>query len=261
LSYVNSPERVLQIAETSIAKGDVLHFHPAWLFQRGTINRRGPVYYTLKKILGVDEEFEMLIVCKKAFFRIAQYVQDARECRQDFIPTGVFLKKLTDRGVDVFSFIERKWCFAIPKPDDSWVRAEDNIALLQVKTYADWEVAIGKKKRNMVRKAEKSGVKTELVEPSEKLAEGIWKIYNETPIRQERAFPYYGISMESLKNSVFSARDNNFIGAFLDGELIGFIQLAYGDKIAIIQQILSFQKHSDKAVNNALIAKAVEVWP
>ena len=256
LCYANPLERVLQLAERSITKGEVLHFHPEWLFQRGTINRRGPFYDTLKRILGVDGELDMLMVRKKAFVRLAQ---DRREYKRDFVPTSVFLKKLADRGVDIFSFIERKWCFTIPKPEDSWVKAEDNIALLQTKNFADWLGAVGKKTRNMIRKAEKSGIKTEVVEPSEKLAEGIWKIYNETPIRQERAFPHYGISLETVKNSVFSAQDDTFIGAFLDGELVGFIQLVYGDKIAIIQQILSFQKHSDKAVNNALIAKAVEV--
>jgi hypothetical protein len=111
----------------------------------------------------------------------------------------------------------------------------------------------------MVRKAEKSGVKTEVVEPNEKLAEGIWKIYNETPIRQERAFPHYGVSLQTVTRGVLSARDSTFIGAFFQGELAGFVQLVHGDKTAIVSQILSLQKHSDKAVNNALIAKTVEV--
>lgn len=256
LCYSNPTERVLQIAEQSIAKGDVLHFHPEWLFQRGTINRRGPFYETLKRILEVDEELNMLVVRQRAFFRIAQ---DVREYGWDFVPTDMFLRKLTDRGVDVFTFIERKWCSSIPKPEDSLVKVEDNIALLPIKTYEEWLAVVGKKTRNMVRKAEKSGVRMEVVEPSGKLAEGIWRIYNEAPIRQERAFPHYGISLGTVKSLVFSAHDATFIGAFLDGELIGFIQLAYGEKIAIIQQILSFQKHSDKAVNNALIAKAVQV--
>jgi hypothetical protein len=256
LCYANPPERVVQIAEKSIAEGVVLHFHPEWLFQRGTINRRGPFYETLKRILSVDEELNALVVRKKAFFKTAQ---GAWEYKQDFVPTNAFLTKLAYRGVDVFTFIERKWCFSLPKAENSWVKEEDNIALLQAKTYADWLEGVGKKTRNMIRKAEKSGVKTEVVEPSEKLAEGIWRIYNETPVRQERAFPHYGISLEAVKNIVFSATDDTFIGAFIGDELVGFIQLVYGDRIAVIQQILSFQRHSDKAVNNALIAKAVQV--
>ncbi len=255
-SYSNPPGRVVQIAEKGITNGDVLHFHPEWLFRRGTLNRRGPFYAPLKTILGVDEGLDMLIVRKKAFFRTAQ---DTREYGRDFFPTEAFLKKLADREVDVFTFIERSWCCSIPEPEKSWVKAEDNIALLQVKTYDDWLESIGKKTRNMVRKAEKSGIRTDVVEPSETLALCIWKIYNETPIRQERAFPHYGISLETVRNIVFSARDDTFLGAFLEGELVGFIQLAYGDSIAVLQQILSLQKHSDKAVNNALVAKAVQV--
>ncbi len=30
------------------------------------------------------------------------------------------------------------------------------------------------------------------------LVEGIWRIYNETPIRQNRAFPHYGMSLETI---------------------------------------------------------------
>ena len=256
LSFDNAPERVLKNAEKSVAKGEVLHFHPEWLFQRGTMNRRGPFYDTLKKILGVDEELGTLVVRRKGFFRIAQ---DTQEYRRDLVPTKAFLAKLADRGVDVFTFIERKWCFSLPKTEKSWINVNDNIALLQIKTYENWWEAVGKKTRNMVRKAEKNGVNTLVVGPSEKLAEGIWRIYNETPIRQERAFPHYGISLAGANSIVFSAKEDTFIGAFIGEELVGFIQLVYGDKIAIVQQILSFQRHSDKAVNNALIAKAVEV--
>ena len=111
----------------------------------------------------------------------------------------------------------------------------------------------------MVRRAEKSGINVIVVEPSQKFAEGVWKIYNETPIRQERAFSHYGESLEAVIGNITAARKSTFIGAFLQEELVGFIQIVYGDKIAIIAQILSMQKHWDKAVNNALLAKAVEV--
>jgi hypothetical protein len=256
LCYANPTAQVVKMAENSIAKGEALHIHPEWLFQRGTINHRGPFYETLKKILDVDKELETLVIRKKGFARIAC---DAGEYEKDIIPTDRFIEKLADRGIDIFAFIERKWCYTIPTLSNSWVRAKDNIALLQVTTYDRWWKNIGKKTRNMVRKAEKSGIKSEIDEPNGKLAEGIWKIYNETPIRQERAFPHYGESTQTVAGSVFSARDCTFIWAFFQDELAGFIQLVHGDKIAIISQIISLQRHSDKAVNNALMAKAVEV--
>jgi hypothetical protein len=256
LCYANPTAQVVKMAENSIARGEVLHIHPEWLFQRGKINHRGPFYEALKRILEVDKEFDTLIIRKKGFARISS---DVKEYERDFFPTNGFIEKLMERGIDIFTFIERKWCYTIPKPSNSWVRTKDNIALLQVTTYDHWWENIGKKTRNMVRKAEKSGITTKVVEPNEKLAESIWKIYNETPIRQERAFPHYRESMQTVTKSVLSTQDCTFIGAFFQDELAGFIQLVHGDKIAIISQILSLQKHSDKAVNNALVAKAVEV--
>jgi hypothetical protein len=256
LCYANPTAQVVKMAENSIARGEVLHIHPEWLFQRGKINHRGPFYETLKRILGVDKEFETLVIRKKSFARIAS---DIREYERDVVPLNRFIEKLMERGIDIFTFIERRWCYTIPKPSNSWVRTEDNVGLLQVTTYDRWWENIGKKTRNMVRKAEKTGIKTGVVEPNEKLAGGVWKIYNETPIRQERAFPHYGASMQTVTGRVLLAQDCTFIGAFFQDELAGFIQLVHGDKIAIISQILSLQKHSDKAVNNALVAKAVEV--
>lgn len=110
----------------------------------------------------------------------------------------------------------------------------------------------------MVRKAEKSGVKTEVAKPNEKLAEGIWKIYNETPIRQEREFPHYGIRLQAVINRIRLSQNCIYVGAYFQEELVGFIQLVHGNDVALISQILSLQKHWDKAVNNALIAKTIE---
>ena len=256
LCYNKPPDEARIIAEEWIQKGIVLHFHPEWLLQRGTTNHRGPVYETLKRILDVDTDLDTLVVRKKAFFKIAQ---NSAEYKWDAFPSTPFLRKLADRGLDVFTFIERKWCSNIPSREKSWVEVQDNIALLHIKNYEDWLSAIGKKTRNMIRKAEKSGVRTEIVQPSETLAEGILRIYNETPIRQGRAFPHYGITLDPVKRIVTSAGNDTFVAAFIDNEIVGFIQLGYGDKTAIIQQILSFQQHSDKALNNALIAKAVQI--
>jgi len=243
-------------AEAFIKKGYVLHIHPIWLFQRGRINPRGPFYETLRRILDVDKEFETVRLRRKFFFTIAR---DMREYEKNVIPTEEFTNDLRERGADIFTFIERAWCFKIQEPPEDWVKSRDNVALLHVASFEEWWRTVGKKTRNMVRKAKKSGVTVRLVEPSEKLVEGIWKIYNETPIRQGRGFPHYGLTVEKVRKRIFKSRSCSYLGAYYQEELIGFIQLVYGDDIAIISQILSLQKHWDKAVNNALISKAVEV--
>jgi hypothetical protein len=204
----------------------------------------------------MEKEPETLEIRKRIFFTIAR---DVEEYQRSVIPTEELVDKLRKKKVDVFRFIERRWCCPITSPSKSWLKSEDNIALLTITSYDEWLKLIGKKTRNMIRKAEKSGIATKIAEPSEKLAEGISKIYNETPIRQERGFPHYGVSLKTVSDNVLSTRDCTYIGAYLHDDLVGFIQLVHGDNIAIISQILSMQKHWDKALNNALVAKAVEV--
>ena len=256
LCYVYDTEQAFKIAESYVKREYVLHLHPIWLFQRGKLNRRGPFYETFRRILGADKELETLRFCKRIFFTM---VSDSKEYERDIILTESFAQKLRDRGIDIFTFIERSWCCTIPNPSESWSKANDNIALLHVASYDEWWRNIGKKTRNMVRKAEKSGVRTEIAEPNGNLAKGIWKIYNETPIRQGRAFPHYGISLETITGGLASNKNATCIGTYLQNELVGFVQLIHGDRITMISQILSLQKHWDKALNNALVAKIVEV--
>lgn len=258
LCYRNSTASAVKIAQKSIIKGEILHVHPEWLFNRGTLNHRGPYYQTLKSLLCVDNEFDNLILHKRWFGRIAKYYE-LNEYIKDIAPTKRFLGKLTEYGADVFTFIERGWIKPIDNPPSDWIKTEDNIALLQITNYSDWLTKVGKKTRNMIRKSEKNGIKTEVVIPSDRLIDGIWKIYNETPIRQARPFPYYGIKLEDVRAEVNQAQNCTFIGAFYESELVGFIELFHGDQITVTAQILSLQKFWDKAVNNALLAKAVEV--
>jgi hypothetical protein len=249
-------ERTKIDAENLIRENVVLEIHPEWLFSKGTINPRGPYYDVLKYILDVDHDLESLIIKKKLSVKIAN---DFQEYEKSIAFLNAFVEKLSERDIDIFTFVERKWCSPISDPHSSWIKEDDNVGLVEIKDYATWWNSVGKKTRNMVRRAEKSGINVDIVEPNQKFAEGIWKIYNETPIRQERAFSHYGEPLEAVIGNVTNARKSTFIGAFLQEELVGFIQIVYGDNIAIIAQILSMQKHWDKAVNNALLAKAVEI--
>jgi hypothetical protein len=86
----------------------------------------------------------------------------------------------------------------------------------------------------------------------------MWKIYNETPIRQERAFPHYGISLKTVRENVLSSENCTFIAAYFQDELSGFIQLVHGNRVALISQILSLQKHWDKAVSNGLLNETIK---
>lgn len=257
IAHTCTVEEAVKQTKEATAKGDVVLIHPEWLFQRGKHNPRGPYYEALKKLLEVDSELNYLVVRKKSVFKLAEIV-DVFAYLNRTNPTEQFISKLEDRNADVFTFIERTWCDSPINPHSSWIKEEDNIALVNISTYDEWFKRVGKKTRNMIRKAEKSGIETRIVVPDEKFAEGVWNIFNETQIRQGRASPYYGIPLEKVKQDLLNAKGFTFVGAYLQDELAGFIQLVNGDQISIITQILALQKHQDKAVNNATVAKAVQ---
>ncbi len=256
LCYDSEPEQAFQIASRHLEKGDVLHMHPIWLFQRGRLNHRGSYFQVLRRILDVEKEFETMVSRKKLFFTVAS---NAKDHETDIDPTDEFLELLGAKGTDIFTLLERGWCHIVPNPSRSWVKEREIFALLEVASYDEWLASVGKKTRNMIRKAGKNGITTRIAEPDERLAEGIWKIYNETPIRQERGFPHYGESLRQVTTQLHSTQNCTYIGAYFQNELAGFIQLVHGENIEIISQILSLQKHWDKAINNALVAKAVAV--
>ncbi len=253
-----SVPQAIHLAEEGIAEGKILHIHPDWLFINGRLNKRGSYYEALKKVLQVDEELDYLVADRKLFFKSAHY-WDAQEYLHDHTPTPMLLQKLRNRDFDIYTFIERTWCSRPIDYSKDWIKKEDNIALLHVTKYDEWLKMVGKKTRNMIRKAEKNGITVQVTPPSDSIAREVWEIFNETPIRQGRTFPHYGQSLEKTKEMICAIDNSVFIGAFFESKLVGFVQLVKGDQLVVMSQILSLQKYWDKAVNNALIAKAVEV--
>ena len=97
------------------------------------------------------------------------------------------------------------------------------------------------------------------VQFDDELVAGIKRIYDETPIRQGRRFSHYQKDLEPVKreNSSYLERCD-FLGAYFEGELIGFVKMVYVGQVARIMQILSMNAHFDKRPPNALLAKCVE---
>lgn len=55
LCYTHGSEEALRLTKERIRAGDVIYFHPIWLFQRGVMNRRGPCCNVLERILENEE--------------------------------------------------------------------------------------------------------------------------------------------------------------------------------------------------------------
>jgi len=164
----------------------------------------------------------------------------------------------SEMKIDLFTFVQR-----LPEttPKYTYPMEWDNVAALKVSTFQHWWTKqIGKDIRKKVRKAAKKGVVIREVPFDNTLARGIWEIYNECPVRQERRFPHYGKSLEIVRNMSATYLDSSFfIGAYVDDKLIGFIKLTVDDTgtQAGMMHILSMIQHRDKATAYALVAQAV----
>lgn len=160
--------------------------------------------------------------------------------------------------VDLFTFIRQ-----LPEtsPKHPYPMAWDNMAVLPVSTFDHWWTEqIGFKARNKAKQAEKKGIVVREVPFDDVLVRGIWEIYNESPVRQERLFPHYGKSLEVVREMSGTFLDSSiFLGAFDAEKLIGFIKLTADDSWtqAGIMHIVSLLGYRDKSPTNALISQAV----
>lgn len=136
----------------------------------------------------------------------------------------------------------------------------DNVAAARTTSFTDWWEKLPQEARKNARRAAKRGVSVRVAQFDDDFVKAIKGIYDETPVRQGMHFWHFGKDLETVKmeNGTYLER-SEFIGAYLDAELVGFIRFVYVDRTAKIMQILSKIQHYDKRPMNALIAKAVEV--
>jgi hypothetical protein len=160
--------------------------------------------------------------------------------------------------IDLFTFIQR---LPDTAPKYAYPMEWDNFAALPISTFDNWwNKQIGFKARNKAKQAEKKGVKIREVAFDDALVRGIWEIYNECPVRQGRRFPHFGKDLETVhKEEATYLESSQFLGAFYNDKLIGFIKLVTDETLtqAGLMNIVSMIQHRDKAPTNALVAEAV----
>ncbi len=175
-------------------------------------------------------------------------------------PESVIKTLKASRGFkpDIFTFWQR-----LPDVDPKYpfyVELEE-IAVLPIKSYDHWwNHQIKSRVRNLIRKSEKEGIQVREAVYDDDFVRGMTAIFNEAPVRQGRKFWHYGKDFQTVKRqfSRFIHREE-MIGAYYQDELIGFVMLGNAGNYGLTGQIISSLKHRDKATNNALIAKTVEV--
>jgi hypothetical protein len=224
--------------------------------------------------------------CRETEIRIAGktlYVPSAEICGQTVVITGkwlrvaavkdeelvageivddpaAFVKEMRRSAVraDILTFAQ-KLSESTPKYeyDFEW----DNRAVIPITCFDDWwENRLPQETRKNVRRAAKRGVTVRVAEFDDEFVKGVQGIYNETPIRQGRRFWHFGKDFDTVKRETATYLERSeFLGAYFNEELIGFIKIIYVDRIATVIHILAKSQHQDKRPVNAILAKAVEL--
>ena len=198
------------------------------------------------------------VIATGRFFKVAS-IRDADVVEGELVKNpGTFAADLKKSGLnaDVLTFFQRPPDCS-PKFDlfFDW----DNYAAVTLSTYENWWESLPQETRKNVRRAAKRGVVTKTVPFDNDLVRGIHNLCNETPLRQGRPFWHFGKDFETIKREHATYLERSeFIGAFFEGELIGFIKMTRVDSVVFILHILASNAHYDKRPTNALIAKAVE---
>jgi hypothetical protein len=191
------------------------------------------------------------------FFKMAKLHNEYYDYLSD---PAAFIARMRNSGekIDLFTFVSEIHDRSTKLP---FHQEHDRIAVIPLTTYEHWwKIQISDKTRNMARKAAKKGVEIKVVPFDDDFVRGIQAINDEAPIRQGKPYWHYQEDFETVKRlNITFVGQSEFIGAYLGTELVGYIKLVKGNGKASLMQILSKIAHRDKAPNNALMAKAVEI--
>lgn len=168
------------------------------------------------------------------------------------------LKRCNGNRPDIFTFWQR-----LPhvEPRYSFHTEWEELAVLPINNYEYWwNHQIKSRVRNQLRKAERDGLVVKEAAYDDDFVRGMTAIFNETPVRQGRKFWHYGKDFQAVK-SQFSRyiHREDLVGAYYNGEMIGFLMMGNAESYGVTAQVISSVKHRGRSVNNALIAKAVEL--
>jgi len=161
-------------------------------------------------------------------------------------------------NADLFTFWQK---LPDTEPKYSYYMEHEDLAAIPIESYDYWfQKQISYGERKAIRKSERKGVIVTVAEFNDALINGIKDIFNETPIRQGRPYTHYGENFQYIKYELSKDVDKcEFIGAYYENELIGFIQLGYAGACAIPFGMVAKIAHRDKEPQTALIAKSVKI--
>jgi hypothetical protein len=227
------------------------------------------IFTTCNKINFLEVHFQMKMKRKSIWINpieiiiadgLIKMASVAPECYEDLTDPESLMKELKEakEDVDIFTFGQR-----LPEvmPKFNYYMEWESIAAIPIKSFDHWlNKQIIKENRKNINKASRKGVITKAVNFDDDFVKGIYNIYNEVPIRQGRPFGHYKKNFDIIKKEHSTYIDRSeYIGAYFNEELIGFIVMFYSKACASTMQVISKIEHRDKKPTNALIAKAMEI--
>jgi hypothetical protein len=187
-------------------------------------------------------------------------VRDEELVEGEVVPDPeLFASSIKECGLhaDIFTFAQ---AIDEPSPKYSFPFEWDNVAAANTTSYTGWWQKLPQETRKNVRRAAKKGLTVRIATFDDAFVAGIKAIYDETPVRQGTRFWHYGKDPETIRRENGTYRERcEYIGAYFEDVLVGFLRFVYVDRVARIMQILASLAHTDRRPMNALLAKGVEV--
>ena len=174
----------------------------------------------------------------------------------------VYIKRLKGDAndalkADIFTFTQK---LPATRPKYPYPMEWESVAAIHLVSFKEWWEGLPQETRKNVRRSQRRGVAVRIKEFDDDLIQGIREVNDESPLRQGMRNGYYGKSSEETKKlyGEFTGRCD-FICAYFDDKLIGFLHLVYRGQVASILNLTTKPSHFDKRPANALVAKAVEL--
>jgi hypothetical protein len=170
--------------------------------------------------------------------------------------------KLKEKGshglrADIFSFTQKP---ATTVPKYAYPIEWDSVAAIRLTSFTEWWEKLPQETRKNVRRSQKRGVTISVKKFDDELIAGISDVNNDTTTRQGVPNAYFGRTIDQVRKDYSAFVDrSDFVCAYFDQELIGFLKIVYRKETASIINLTPKPSHSDKRPANALVAKAVEI--
>jgi hypothetical protein len=175
---------------------------------------------------------------------------------------AVYIKKLKGDAkdalkADIFTFTQK---LPATHPKYPYPMEWESVAAIHLNSFKEWWENLPQETRKNVRRSQKRGVQVRTKDLDDDLIQGIREVNDESPLRQGSRNGYYGKSFEETQKlyGEFGGRCD-FICAYFEDRLIGFLHLIYRGDVASILNLTTKPSHFDKRPANALVAKAVEL--